>query len=110
MEGIVNCVNLIIILKQKGYVFIKFDFKSHLDLKNIFNEIKRLSTIYTNLVNIDKYILSGIVCILYSNHYTFYLNNFKSKNIKNFDLNKNYYYDDIENDGKFVQIDNLEII
>ena len=88
-----------------------FDFISYNDLKKLIFLIKNLTTLNLYFTEDDKYILKGVITAPGGNHFTNYINKLIISNLPNkLELNKNYYYDDLEFEGNFIEIENLELL
>ena len=60
-----------------------------------------------DFTEVDKYMLNGVITTPGDNPFTIYINKLNLSNIPNtLELNKNYYNDDLEFEGNFIEIEN----
>ena len=98
------------ILNYPKFLFILFDNSSYNQLLNNKELVRKLYIEYLNFTETDKYILKGCVTSPSYNHFTFFINKIKIKDIiDELELNNNYYYDDVQFNGYFQTFKNNNI-
>lgn len=97
------------ITKYPKFLLILFDFGSYQILCNNYLIIKNLCKENLNFNDKDKYKFIGTVTTPCQNHFTFFINKLNIDNIPDsLERNKNYYFDDMEFNGNFQEIENIE--
>ena len=89
------------------FLLILFDFGSYQILCNHYLIIKNICKENLNFNDKDKYI--GVITPPGQNHFTFFINKLNIDNIPDsFEINKNYYFNDMEFNGNFQEIEIIE--
>ena len=97
------------IVQNPNFLFVLYDMKSYIDLKNFIIQIKLLSKKTIKFSDSEIYDLIGFVATTGTNHFTYFINKINLNNIPdNLSLNKKYYYDDMLHNAKFVEMEDFE--
>ena len=96
-------------------IFLFFDIgEENDDVYEVYNNLKINLDLIKNFIKDDfyifnnKYELRSIICMPYSNHYSCLIIKNK-KNIKNIELDENYYYDSQKYDNCLKKVDNYKM-
>lgn len=108
-DNLLTCRISYKIIEFPKYLFVLFDLSSYQMILNNVVFIKKLLVDKLSFNENVNYNLKGIITTPFHIHFTFYINHLNLENILgDLELNKNYYYDDLEFDGCFQELDGID--
>lgn len=108
-DNLLTCRISYEIVEYPKFLFVIFDLGSYEIILNNAFYIKKLLVDRISFTKNDNYYLKGIITAPYHNHFTFYINHLNiESNLGDLELNKNYYYDDLQFNGCFQELDGID--